>query len=153
MNITYKISHRFFLFLAAALLLSACNQQDRTTDLNPPVAEKMKKELTVHGNTRIDNYYWMRLSDEQKNAGMPDEQTQKVLDYLNAENEYKTAIMKHTEDLQEKLFQEIVSRMMKRYPIRKTDTSIIPGMKREKNTRSIAGKKNPWIPMRRSCWM
>jgi oligopeptidase B len=112
MNITYKINQRIILFVAVfALLLSSCTQQDRKKDLKPPVAEKIKKELTIHGDTRIDNYYWMRLSDAQKNAEAPDEQTQKVLDYLNAENDYKTAMLKHTEDLQEKLFQEIVGRI------------------------------------------
>ena len=34
----------------------------------PPVATKKPYEMTEHGNTRIDNYYWMRLTDEQKNA-------------------------------------------------------------------------------------
>ncbi len=112
MNITYKINQRIILFVAVfALLLSSCTQQDRKKDLKPPVAGKIKKELTIHGDTRIDNYYWMRLSDAQKNAEAPDEQTQKVLDYLNAENDYKTAMLKHTEDLQEKLFQEIVGRI------------------------------------------
>ncbi len=114
MNITYKINQRIYLFVAlSALLLAACTQQDKIAALKPPVAEKIEKELTIHGDTRIDNYYWMRLSDEQKNAEVPDEQTQEVLDYLNAENEYKTAILKHTEDLQEKLFQEIVGRIKK----------------------------------------
>ena len=93
------------------MILSACTQTDKSTDMKPPVAEKIKKELITHGDTRIDNYFWMRLSDEQKNAEDPDEQTKKVLDYLNAENAYKTAMLKHTEDFQEKLFQEIIGRM------------------------------------------
>ncbi len=114
MNNINKINQRIYLFVAlSALLLAACTQQDKTAALKPPVAEKIEKELTKHGDTRIDNYYWMRLSDEQKNAEVQDEQTQKVLDYLNAENEYKTAMLKHTENLQEKLFQEIVGRIKK----------------------------------------
>ena len=63
-----------------AALLFSCNPK---TNVVPPVAEKIAKELVSHGDTRIDNYFWMRLSDEQKNAETPDEQTQKVLDYLN----------------------------------------------------------------------
>lgn len=114
MNNINKINQRIYLFVAlSALLLAACTQQDKTAALKPPVAEKIEKELTKHGDTRIDNYYWMRLSDEQKNTEVQDEQTQKVLDYLNAENEYKTAMLKHTENLQEKLFQEIVGRIKK----------------------------------------
>ena len=33
-----------------------------------PVAKKIAYNLSEHGDTRVDNYYWMRLSDEQKNA-------------------------------------------------------------------------------------
>ena len=47
----------------------------------------MEKELVEHGHTRVDNYYWMRLSDEQKNAATPDEQTADVLAYLKEEND------------------------------------------------------------------
>jgi oligopeptidase B len=80
-------------------------------DVKPPVAEKLPHKLEAHGDVRIDNYYWMRLSDEQKNAETPDEQTQKVLDYLNAENAYTDAILKHTEKLQKDLYDEIVGRI------------------------------------------
>ena len=85
----------------------------------PPVAEKIPHRLEAHGDVRIDNYYWMRLSDEQKTAEVPDEQTSMVLAYLNAENEYKDAVMKHTETLQETLFTELVGRI-------KEDDSSVP---------------------------
>ena len=75
--------------------------------IKPPVAEKIKKELTIHGDTRVDNYYWL---NERENP--------KVLEYLKAENEYKEAVMKHTEALQEKLYNEIVGR------IKQTDMSV-----------------------------
>ncbi len=55
----------------------------------------------------------MRLSDEQKADSVPDEQTQKVIDYLNKENEYKKAVLKHTETLQKTLFDEMVGRIKK----------------------------------------
>lgn len=77
----------------------------------PPVAKKIKKELTIHDDTRIDNYYWMRLSDEQKNSENPDAQTQDVLDYLNAENTYTKSVLNHTETFQEKLYTEIIGRI------------------------------------------
>ena len=44
--------------------------------------------MTIHGDTRVDNYYWMRLSDEQKSAQTYDEHTQEVVNYINLENEY-----------------------------------------------------------------
>jgi oligopeptidase B len=55
----------------------------------------------------------MRLSDEQKIANTPDEQTIKVLDYLKKENEYSKALMKHTEVLQKILYDEISGRIKK----------------------------------------
>ena len=89
-----------------------------TTEIKAPVAEKIDSAIVTHGHTRIDPYFWMRLTDEQKNAETLDEQTQKVLDYLNAENSYMKTKMKHTEDFQDKLYEEIVGR------IKKTDESV-----------------------------
>lgn len=77
----------------------------------PPIAKKIPFEMTLHNDTRVDNYFWMRLSDEQKNAKTPDAQTQDVLDYLNAENNYTKQVLAHTEDFQKKLFDEIVGRI------------------------------------------
>ena len=82
-------------------------------DITPPLAKKIPKELTAHGDVRVDDYFWMRLSDEQKNAEKSDEQTQDVLNYLNAENSYKESVMKDTENLQDELFKEMKGRMNK----------------------------------------
>ncbi|MFO7756227.1 MAG: S9 family peptidase [Bacteroidales bacterium] len=90
------------------MLMISCNTQ---RDAEPPDAEKKPHELVKHDHTRIDNYHWMRLSDEQKNAEQPDEQTQKVLDYLEAENEYAENVLSHTEDLADELFSEIKGRI------------------------------------------
>ena len=65
----------------------------------PPLAEKINKELTIHGHTRIDPYYWL---NERANP--------KVIAYLQAENAYTDALMKPTIGLQEKLYQELVGR-------------------------------------------
>ncbi len=88
------------------------------TKPQPPIAEKKDSLLTIHGDTRSDPYFWMRLTDEQKIAENPDEQTIQVLDYLNAENEYRDQMLGHTEALQEKLYNEIVGR------IKKDDSSV-----------------------------
>ena len=90
--------------LAAAVILPACNNQ---TDMNPPIAEKKPHELTIHGDTRIDNYYWLR---ERENP--------RVIAYLEDENAYREAVMKETENLQEELYEEIVGR------IKQTDQSV-----------------------------
>lgn len=93
-------------FLFTALLFSCTTQPV----LKPPVAEKIPHELF---NKRIDNYFWMRLTDEQKNASKPDEQTAEVLDYLNKENAYSREVLKSTEVLQKTLFDEITGRIKK----------------------------------------
>ncbi|MGB2764230.1 MAG: S9 family peptidase [Candidatus Aminicenantaceae bacterium] len=95
----------FFVYAVISLLFLmsfACSKK-----VKPPVAEKIPKELTIHEHTRVDNYYWL---NERENP--------KVIDYLKAENEYKEAVMKHTEEFQETLFNEIVGR------IKKTDMSV-----------------------------
>lgn len=66
----------------------------------PPVAKKVPKELTNHGHTRIDNYYWLNQREDPE-----------VIAYLNAENDYTKQVLGHTEDLQQKLYDEIVGRI------------------------------------------
>ena len=34
----------------------------------PPDVKKIPYDMENHGHKRIDNYYWMRLTDEQKSA-------------------------------------------------------------------------------------
>lgn len=99
--------------LALLVVATACSttSEKKTDDIPAPVAEKQPFEITSNGNKRIDNYFWMRLSEEQKNATEKDEQTQKVLAYLNAENDYLKTKTKHTEALQKKLYDEMVGRI------------------------------------------
>lgn len=97
------------LFPIALLILASCST---TNDMiKTPQAKKIEVKLTEHGETRVDNYFWMRLSDEQKEAETPDAQTKDVLDYLTAENAYLDAVMKPTEKLQATLYDEIVARI------------------------------------------
>ena len=96
------------LFLPLTLLLSACMQNS-----TPPKATKKAHVMTIHGDTRVDDYYWMRLTDEQKSAKEKDSHTQEVLDYINAENAYTQKRLKHTEKFQNDLFDEIVGRIKK----------------------------------------
>jgi len=66
------------------------------------MAKKIPYELVEHGDKRIDNYYWMRLSDEQKNNSpeQRDTVTKEVVEYLHAENDYTNKMLAHTEGLQ-----------------------------------------------------
>lgn len=72
-----------------------------------PIAKKQKKELTIHDDTRIDNYYWLKEREDQE-----------VINYLNEENTYTDTMLSHTKTFQEDLFQEIKGR------IKQTDMSV-----------------------------
>ncbi|PCH70459.1 MAG: oligopeptidase B [Bacteroidales bacterium] len=96
------------LFFGIAMIsITALSCGPKATQPEPPVAQKIAKELTVHGDTRIDNYYWMNQREDST-----------VIDYLNAENSYTDAMMKHTDEFQTKLFGEMIAR------IKKTDESV-----------------------------
>jgi oligopeptidase B len=69
-------------------------------DPQPPVAKKIPKMLTEHGHQRVDNYYWM---NERSNP--------EVSAYLAEENRYREQEMAHLSDLEEQLYQEMVSRI------------------------------------------
>lgn len=102
---------RIINLLPVVLMTVSCQMQSDMNKPTPPSAKKEPKKLEVHGDTRIDNYFWMRLTDEQKEAETPDAQTQQVLDYLNSENDYLKASLKHTEKLQDDLYEEITGRI------------------------------------------
>ena len=87
-------------------------------DVKTPKAEIQAKSLTIHNSTRIDNYFWMRLTDEQKTAKKKDTQTQKVEAYLNSENDYFDKVTASTNNFQKELFEEMKGR------IKEDDTSV-----------------------------
>src|SRR5690554_2127358 len=66
----------------------------------PPVVKRIPQELSIHGHSRIDQYYWLN-----------DRTNQEVIDYLNQENEYLKDQLRHTEKFQEKLFEEMKGRI------------------------------------------
>lgn len=117
-----------FLYAAVFAFLATTSTSWAQTDLQEKVSasayteapDALQKDsvLTIHGDSRTDPYFWMRLTDEQKMAENPDAQTQRVLDYLNSENAYTKTVMKDTDSLQKELFEEIVSR------IKQTDESV-----------------------------
>lgn len=102
--------HALYIALVSTALLQACSptstdtQTQASKGMTPPVADKIPYEMTIHGDTRIDNYYWMR-DDERKDP--------KVLAYLEAENEYAENMLAHTETHQQALFEEMKSRIAK----------------------------------------
>jgi oligopeptidase B len=73
----------------------------------PPMTEKKPKTTDIHGETLVDDYFWLR---EKTNPA--------VMAHLEAENNYAESMMKHTAALQEKLYNEMLSH------IKQTDDSV-----------------------------
>jgi oligopeptidase B len=71
----------------------------------PPKAKKVPHVMTQHGDTRTDDYYWLR--DDTRSD-------QDVLDYLHQENDYGRDVMASQQSLQDRLLKEIVDRLPQR---------------------------------------
>lgn len=104
-----KFTRLYLLLCVAMLFFAACKNDKQTTknsamygkmDIQVPTLQKIRKELSIHGDTRIDNYYW--LNDRNNPA---------VISYLEAENAYKDKMLEHTKAFQEKLFEEMKGRI------------------------------------------
>ncbi|GLX63323.1 MULTISPECIES: S9 family peptidase [Proteus] len=99
-RMTLQLTSAIMALLISATPALAQNQKDSL--VMPPKANKVPHVMTEHGDTRTDNYYWLR-DDSRKDPN--------VLDYLNAENAYTESVMKEGKALEETLFNEMVSRM------------------------------------------
>ena len=97
------------LSLLITITFFGCMKETKT----PPDVIMKPYEMTMHGDTRIDNYYWMRLTDEQKSAKNYDTQTQEVVDYITEENSYTQSSLSRTNKLQKTLYKEMISRIKK----------------------------------------
>jgi len=73
----------------------------------PPVAKRVPQATTLHGETRVDDYAWLRNKEDAE-----------VVAYLEAENAYADGILLPTKDLRENLYKEMLSR------IKETDLSV-----------------------------
>ena len=76
------------------ILIFSCDM--KKTNLTEPQAKKIEKILSIHGDNRIDEYYWLNQ------RGNDD-----VIRYLNEENDYRDEYMKDYKQLEDKIFQEI----------------------------------------------
>jgi oligopeptidase B len=96
------------LLLAAALQAPApAPSPAPAAALRPPVAKKQPKTIRLHGDTLVDDYHWLR------NKGTPE-----VEGHLKAELAYAQAFMAPTAALQQKLYDEMLSR------IQQTDSNV-----------------------------
>jgi len=66
----------------------------------PPRAKTIPEHLEIHGDVRVDNYYWLN-----------DRENPEVIDYLKQENTYCEGIMAHTKNFQNDLFEEMKARI------------------------------------------
>ena len=92
---------------SVALVLSVLAPTLAAQQPAPPLAQQIPRVDTLHGDVRVDNYFWLREKDNPK-----------VLAYLDSENAYTAAGMKHTEALQRTLYGEMLGR------IKETDLSV-----------------------------
>lgn len=82
------------LFVVFVMALAGCGND------GPPAARIIPEELSIHGDVRTDNYYWLR-----------DRENPEVIAYLEAENAWAEKVMAPTEELQDTLFEEIKGRI------------------------------------------
>ena len=113
----------FTFFAMTALALTAIADEVA----KPPVAKKVPKTLTLHGDERVDEYGWLK---EKTN---PD-----VISYLDAENAYADAQTKPIEGLSKQLYDEMLGR------IKQTDVNV-PWRRSGYfyYTRTVEGKQYP----------
>jgi oligopeptidase B len=92
-----------------------------------PVARRQPVEHVSHGDRRVDDYAWLR-----------DKQSPEVIAYLNAENAYTDAVLRGTEAFQEKLYQEMLGRILQ------TDLTVPYSLRGyEYFTKTFEGKQYP----------
>jgi oligopeptidase B len=117
------VKNSLFPFLVMTAL--AVNTSAQTA--RPPVAKKVPQSVTLHGDTRTDEYGWLR---DKKNAD--------TIAYLEAENAYADAMTKPLAGLQTKLYDEMLGR------IKQTDVQV-PYRKDGYlyYTRTVEGKQYP----------
>ena len=73
-------------------------------EFTPPVVKKIPNQLVIHGDTLIDNYFWLR-----------DKFSPEVINHLYAENTYADNVMKESLFLQKVLYEELKSRRKESY--------------------------------------
>jgi oligopeptidase B len=93
-------------------IFASCTDKERNKqvayhwpEVTAPIAEKVPLKRVIHGDTVVDDYFWM--IDYFKKG--PD--SNKVVDYLNAENTYLDTMMSGTKEFQKSLFKELKARI------------------------------------------
>ena len=90
----------------------------RMTAPQPPIAAREPHGPAKSGHRRQHPYFWMRLTEAQRESAEPDAHTGRVVAHLEAENAYTKAVLGPANTLREDLFKEMKSR------IKETDLSV-----------------------------
>jgi len=88
--------------LIPALLMTISMGTLAETAPKEPMAKKIPHEMSLHGITRTDPYFWLR-DDERKDP--------EVIAHLESENAWFEQQMAHTAKLQDTLFREMTDRL------------------------------------------
>src|SRR5437867_5415972 len=91
----------------AVLLLAAALPTTLLAAPAPPVAPRVPHPVSLHGESRPDDYYWLR-----------DKKDPKVIQYLEAENAYTDSMTAASKPLADGLYDEMLGR------IKQTDLSV-----------------------------
>lgn len=86
--------------ITLATFAISCQTATKEENMQPPIAKAIPHELSAHGHTRIDPYFWLN-----------DRENPEVIAYLEAENAYAEQSLAHTKSLQDKLFKEMKGRL------------------------------------------
>jgi oligopeptidase B len=93
---------------ASIFIFLSCKDSKPMNEIQPPIAKVKDTILEMHGDKRVDPYYWLN-----------DRENPEVIAYLEQENSYYQQMTAHTKELQQKLFEEMKSRI-------KEDDSSVP---------------------------
>src|SRR5215831_9632048 len=116
-----------------SLVALSCMTTSALSAPSPPVAERLAHPVTMHGDTRPDDYYWMK-----------DKKDPRVIHYLDAENAYADSMTAGSKGLQQTLYAEMLGRIQQTdltVPYRKGDFLYY--------TRTEEGKQYPYYCRRK----
>lgn len=96
------------LFIILIMAVSCRNQNQHMEVINAPAAKRIPVKLEKHGDTRVDEYYWLNQRENKE-----------VIAYLEEENNYYDSLTSHTKSFQKELYEEMKGRI-------KEDDSSLP---------------------------
>ncbi len=93
--------------------------------LTPPHAPRRPQVLSIHGDDRVDEWYWLRNREDPE-----------VLAHLEAENAYAEAVLAPAADLRERIYDEIRSRVQET-----DDSAAVPDGDWQYFSRTVEGQQ------------